>query len=111
MFTFILNQYDILLSHDFIRICIYVRILSILKFTGHNSKISVILSMVLSFWFSHLQEFHQYGSIPIQNNHMKQNFAAYLSNNFPMVIILKSTWLGFAFSRKMNSLLCNFKEA
>ncbi|KAL0979389.1 hypothetical protein UPYG_G00184430 [Umbra pygmaea] len=25
-----------------------------------------------------------YGSIPIQHNHLKQNFAAYLSNNFPM---------------------------
>lgn len=32
----------------------------------------------------------QYGSIPMQSNHMKQNYAAYLSNNFPMVIILKS---------------------
>lgn len=32
----------------------------------------------------------QYGSIPMQTSHMKQNFAAYLSNNFPMVIILKS---------------------
>ncbi|XP_040012205.1 zinc finger CCHC domain-containing protein 8 isoform X2 [Xiphias gladius] len=29
-------------------------------------------------------EFMQYGSIPMQNNHMKQNYAAYLSNNFPM---------------------------
>lgn len=39
----------------------------------------------------------QYGSIPMQNNHMKQNYAAYLSNNFPMVIILKSLkWLGFS---------------
>lgn len=47
-------------------------------------------SYMFSFLFSYLQEFLQYGSIPIQNNHMKQNFAAYLSNNFPMVIILKS---------------------
>ncbi|XP_056233201.1 zinc finger CCHC domain-containing protein 8 isoform X2 [Seriola aureovittata] len=29
-------------------------------------------------------EFIQYGSTPMQNNHMKQNYAAYLSNNFPM---------------------------
>ncbi|XP_031164835.2 zinc finger CCHC domain-containing protein 8 isoform X1 [Sander lucioperca] len=29
-------------------------------------------------------EFMQYGSIPMQTNHMKQNYAAYLSNNFPM---------------------------
>ncbi|GAA6224681.1 zinc finger CCHC domain-containing protein 8 [Lates japonicus] len=29
-------------------------------------------------------EFMQYGSIPMQSNHMKQNYAAYLSNNFPM---------------------------
>lgn len=29
-------------------------------------------------------EFMQYGSIPMQNNHMKHNYAAYLSNNFPM---------------------------
>ncbi|XP_035021649.2 zinc finger CCHC domain-containing protein 8 [Hippoglossus stenolepis] len=29
-------------------------------------------------------EFMQYGSIPVQSNHMKQNYAAYLSNNFPM---------------------------
>ncbi|KAF7661606.1 hypothetical protein LDENG_00258070 [Lucifuga dentata] len=29
-------------------------------------------------------EFMQYGSIPMQHNHMKHNFAAYLSNNFPM---------------------------
>ncbi|XP_029367543.1 zinc finger CCHC domain-containing protein 8 [Echeneis naucrates] len=29
-------------------------------------------------------EFMQYGSIPIQSSHMKQNYAAYLSNNFPM---------------------------
>ncbi|KAM9744474.1 zinc finger CCHC domain-containing protein 8 [Menidia menidia] len=28
-------------------------------------------------------EFLQYGSIPIQNSHMKQNYAAYLSSNFP----------------------------
>ncbi|XP_029296593.1 zinc finger CCHC domain-containing protein 8 [Cottoperca gobio] len=29
-------------------------------------------------------EFMQYGSIPMQTNHMKPNYAAYLSNNFPM---------------------------
>ncbi|KAF0033897.1 hypothetical protein F2P81_013963 [Scophthalmus maximus] len=29
-------------------------------------------------------EFMQYGSVPIQNHQMKQNYAAYLSNNFPM---------------------------
>ncbi|XP_040899112.1 zinc finger CCHC domain-containing protein 8 [Toxotes jaculatrix] len=29
-------------------------------------------------------EFLQYGSIPMQSSHMKQNYAAYLSNNFPM---------------------------
>ncbi|TKS78649.1 Zinc finger CCHC domain-containing protein 8 TRAMP-like complex RNA-binding factor ZCCHC8 [Collichthys lucidus] len=29
-------------------------------------------------------EFMQYGSIPMQTSHMKQNYAAYLSNNFPM---------------------------
>ncbi|XP_067376662.1 zinc finger CCHC domain-containing protein 8 isoform X2 [Channa argus] len=29
-------------------------------------------------------EFMQYGSIPMQSNHMKQNYAVYLSNNFPM---------------------------
>lgn len=29
----------------------------------------------------------QYGSIPMQSSHTKQNYAAYLSNNFPMVII------------------------
>ncbi|KAM8886334.1 zinc finger CCHC domain-containing protein 8 [Spinachia spinachia] len=28
-------------------------------------------------------EFMQYGSIPMQTNHFKQNFAAYLSKNFP----------------------------
>ncbi|XP_026176852.1 zinc finger CCHC domain-containing protein 8 isoform X2 [Mastacembelus armatus] len=28
-------------------------------------------------------EFMQYGSIPMQTNHMKQNYADYLSNNFP----------------------------
>ncbi|XP_041856003.1 zinc finger CCHC domain-containing protein 8 isoform X2 [Melanotaenia boesemani] len=28
-------------------------------------------------------EFMQYGSIPIQSSHMKQNYAAYLSSNFP----------------------------
>ncbi|XP_056139496.1 zinc finger CCHC domain-containing protein 8 isoform X1 [Lampris incognitus] len=28
-------------------------------------------------------EYMQYGSIPMQYNHMKQNFAAYLSNSFP----------------------------
>lgn len=32
------------------------------------------------------QEFLQYGSVPMQSSHMKQNFAAYLSNNFPQVI-------------------------
>lgn len=37
-----------------------------------------------------------YGSIPMQHSHMKHNFAAYLSNDFPMVInILKalSSWV------------------
>ncbi|XP_051278470.1 zinc finger CCHC domain-containing protein 8 isoform X2 [Dicentrarchus labrax] len=29
-------------------------------------------------------EFRHYGSIPMQTIHMKQNYAAYLSNNFPM---------------------------
>ncbi|XP_049433835.1 zinc finger CCHC domain-containing protein 8 [Epinephelus fuscoguttatus] len=29
-------------------------------------------------------EFMQFGSIPMQSSHMKQNYAAYLSNNFPM---------------------------
>ncbi|XP_047447826.1 zinc finger CCHC domain-containing protein 8 [Mugil cephalus] len=29
-------------------------------------------------------EFMIHGSIPMQNSHMKQNYAAYLSNNFPM---------------------------
>ncbi|KAK2837219.1 hypothetical protein Q5P01_014431 [Channa striata] len=29
-------------------------------------------------------EFMQYGSVPMQSNHMKQNYAVYLSNNFPM---------------------------
>ncbi|XP_071776474.1 zinc finger CCHC domain-containing protein 8 [Centroberyx gerrardi] len=29
-------------------------------------------------------EYMQYGSIPMQYNHMKHNFAAYLSNNFPV---------------------------
>ncbi|XP_068994823.1 zinc finger CCHC domain-containing protein 8 [Embiotoca jacksoni] len=29
-------------------------------------------------------EFTLYGSIPMQSSHMKQNYAAYLSNNFPM---------------------------
>ncbi|XP_038558901.1 zinc finger CCHC domain-containing protein 8 [Micropterus salmoides] len=29
-------------------------------------------------------EFLQYGSIPMQSSHMKPNYAAYLSNNFPM---------------------------
>ncbi|XP_035514468.1 zinc finger CCHC domain-containing protein 8, partial [Morone saxatilis] len=29
-------------------------------------------------------EFMHYGSIPMQTSHMKQNYAAYLSNNFPM---------------------------
>ncbi|KAM8759601.1 zinc finger CCHC domain-containing protein 8 [Acanthopagrus schlegelii] len=29
-------------------------------------------------------EFMQYGSIPMQSSHTKQNYAAYLSNNFPM---------------------------
>ncbi|KAJ4941707.1 hypothetical protein JOQ06_011583 [Pogonophryne albipinna] len=29
-------------------------------------------------------EFMQYGSIPMQTNHMKPNYAAYLSSNFPM---------------------------
>ncbi|XP_076007180.1 zinc finger CCHC domain-containing protein 8 isoform X2 [Genypterus blacodes] len=29
-------------------------------------------------------EFMHYGSIPMQHSHMKHNFAAYLSNNFPM---------------------------
>ncbi|XP_060894923.1 zinc finger CCHC domain-containing protein 8 [Labrus mixtus] len=29
-------------------------------------------------------EFMQYSSIPMQSSHMKQNYAAYLSNNFPM---------------------------
>ncbi|XP_034548657.1 zinc finger CCHC domain-containing protein 8 [Notolabrus celidotus] len=29
-------------------------------------------------------EFMQYGSIPMQSSHIKQNYAAYLSNNFPM---------------------------
>ncbi|KAI3372841.1 hypothetical protein L3Q82_023284 [Scortum barcoo] len=29
-------------------------------------------------------EFMQYGSVPMQSSHMKQNYAAYLSNNFPM---------------------------
>uniref|UniRef100_A0A8C7CX02 Zinc finger CCHC domain-containing protein 8 n=1 Tax=Oncorhynchus kisutch TaxID=8019 RepID=A0A8C7CX02_ONCKI len=29
-------------------------------------------------------DYRLYGSIPMQHNHMKQNFAAYLSNNFPM---------------------------
>lgn len=32
------------------------------------------------------QDFLQYGSVPMQSAHMKQNFAAYLSNNFPQVI-------------------------
>lgn len=32
----------------------------------------------------------QYGSIPMQTNHFKQNYAAYLSKNFPKVILLKS---------------------
>lgn len=43
----------------------------------------------------YLQEFMQYGSIPMQTNHMKQNYAAYLSSNFPMVNILKSLKLVF----------------
>lgn len=30
----------------------------------------------------------QFGSIPIQSNHMKQNYATYLSSNFPTVMIL-----------------------
>lgn len=34
---------------------------------------------------SDLKEFLQYGSIPMQSSHMKPNYAAYLSNNFPMV--------------------------
>uniref|UniRef100_A0A4W5RRY3 Zinc finger CCHC domain-containing protein 8 n=1 Tax=Hucho hucho TaxID=62062 RepID=A0A4W5RRY3_9TELE len=29
-------------------------------------------------------DYRLYGSIPIQHNHMKQNFSDYLSNNFPM---------------------------
>ncbi|XP_072289843.1 zinc finger CCHC domain-containing protein 8 isoform X1 [Eucyclogobius newberryi] len=28
-------------------------------------------------------DFMQYGSVPMQNNHMKQNYAVYLSSNFP----------------------------
>uniref|UniRef100_H2T5U0 Zinc finger CCHC domain-containing protein 8 n=1 Tax=Takifugu rubripes TaxID=31033 RepID=H2T5U0_TAKRU len=39
-----------------------------------------------------------YGSIPMQNSHMKQNFSAYLSNNFPEVIILKTQVVGLFLS-------------
>lgn len=38
--------------------------------------------------FSVLQEFIHYGSVPMQYNHLKPNYAAYLSSNFPTVIIL-----------------------
>ncbi|XP_069038050.1 zinc finger CCHC domain-containing protein 8 [Lepisosteus oculatus] len=31
-----------------------------------------------------MDEWRQYGSIPMQSNHLKENFAAYLSSNFPM---------------------------
>lgn len=32
----------------------------------------------------------QFGSIPMQSNHMKQNYAAYLSNNFAAVMMLNN---------------------
>lgn len=43
-----------------------------------------------------LQEFLRYGSIPMQGIHLKQNFSAYLSNNFPKVIVLNSHVVGFS---------------
>lgn len=52
---------------------------------------------IFPFYFPDLQEYMQYGSIPMQTTHMKQNYAAYLSNNFPMVIIFKFLeWFGFS---------------
>lgn len=60
---------------------------------SNKLNISVILGRRTRFhispfsFISDLQEFMQYGSIPMQSSHTKQNYAAYLSNNFPMVII------------------------
>lgn len=55
---------------------------------------TVIHFGISTFFFSDPQEFMHYGSIPMQSYHMKQNYAVYLSNNFPMVIILVSQCFG-----------------
>lgn len=55
-------------------------------FSDFWSKVTVA-HLTFFFLISDLQEFMQYGSIPMQSSHTKQNYAAYLSNNFPMVII------------------------
>ncbi|XP_070293114.1 zinc finger CCHC domain-containing protein 8 [Salvelinus sp. IW2-2015] len=60
--------------------------------TGDNGqKISYDVSKLVDFPGFNISsppsvkdDYRLYGSIPMQHNHMKQNFAAYLSNNFPM---------------------------
>ncbi|XP_062399305.1 zinc finger CCHC domain-containing protein 8 [Sardina pilchardus] len=57
---------------------------------GHSQKVSYDLSKLVDFpgfnvgLPAHVKDEHRaYGSIPMQYQHMKQNFAAYLSTNYP----------------------------
>uniref|UniRef100_A0A3Q3WVJ3 Zinc finger CCHC domain-containing protein 8 n=1 Tax=Mola mola TaxID=94237 RepID=A0A3Q3WVJ3_MOLML len=55
----------------------------------NSQNISYDVSKLIDFPGFNVPATHRmrdYGSIPMQNSHMKQNFAAYLSNNFPTVI-------------------------
>ncbi|XP_072243959.1 zinc finger CCHC domain-containing protein 8 [Leuresthes tenuis] len=58
---------------------------------GSNAQISYDVSKLVDFPgfnvavpYQMKDEFMQYNSIPMQSSHMKQNYAAYLSNNFPL---------------------------
>ncbi|KAJ7994278.1 hypothetical protein DPEC_G00264230 [Dallia pectoralis] len=57
---------------------------------GNGQKISYDVSKLIDFPGFNISapanvkdDYRQYGSIPMQKNHMKQSFAAYLSTNFP----------------------------
>ncbi|XP_010895639.3 zinc finger CCHC domain-containing protein 8 [Esox lucius] len=58
---------------------------------GNGQKISYDVSKLIDFPGFNISapssvkdDYRLYDSIPMQHNHLKQNFAAYLSNNFPM---------------------------
>uniref|UniRef100_A0A3P8YIX6 Zinc finger CCHC domain-containing protein 8 n=1 Tax=Esox lucius TaxID=8010 RepID=A0A3P8YIX6_ESOLU len=61
------------------------------KEDGNGQKISYDVSKLIDFPGFNISapssvkdDYRLYDSIPMQHNHLKQNFAAYLSNNFPM---------------------------